>query len=74
VNRAEATAYVLESAAELVRWGNGVQLRDGSHTPEGLESRIRKNMLESLDPLNAVFIAADLMKLAIERMTTEEDK
>lgn len=74
MKRSEATKHVLEGVEELVRWGNGVQLRDGSHTPEGLEARIRKNMLKPLDTLNAMFIAADLMKLAIELFTEEEDK
>ena len=67
MKRSEATATVLKDTEALVRWGNGVQLRDGTHTPEGLESRIRKNMLEPLNPLNAVFIAADLMKLVVTK-------
>jgi hypothetical protein len=72
VKRAEATAYVLESAAELVRWGNGVPLRDGSHTPEGMEARAREHLQRPLDSMTATFAASYLLKLAIERLTTEE--
>ena len=74
MKRSEATANVLKDVEALVRWGNGVQLRDGSHTPDGLKARIRKEIdTENLNSLSAVFLAADLMKLAIERLTTEED-
>lgn len=73
MKREEATARVLADVTGLVRWGNGAQFRDGSHTPEFLEARVRGELENRpIGSWAALIAAADLLKLAIERLTTEE--
>lgn len=78
MTRQEAIDYVLGSIAELVRHGNGVEMRDGSHSIEHIEGRIqgRAEMLAaSIEPgstMQYVILAADLAKLTIEKLLEEE--
>lgn len=74
MTRQEAIDYVLGSISELVRHGNGVEMRDGSHSIEHIEGRIqgRAEMLAaSIEPgstMQYVILAADLAKLTIEKL------
>jgi hypothetical protein len=78
MTRDETIDYVLASIAELVRHGNGVPMRDGSHSIAHIEGRIQgafecmQLRVEPGSTMNYVILAADLAKLTIEKLLEEQ--
>lgn len=72
MTRDEATQRVLADVEMLVRHGNGVKFRDGQHTVEVLEGRVRAEIEpRPIGSWAALMAAADLLRIAVERLTTE---